>query len=98
MVRSKSSEAWIIAETILEKRMILLTLRWHRANLESNAIRMHRLHKHLDMANYLKEAIDEKWACLHSHGAAECAGYSDYLVCKGDWESRTGERWVGDDL
>ena len=97
MVASRSSREWTIAERILERKEVLFVERWNRAFLEGNAIRMHRLHKNLRRIAYLKEAIDEKWACLHSHGAAECAGYSDYLACKGDWEARTGERWSGDD-
>jgi hypothetical protein len=55
-----------------------------------------RLSVALDRIYGWQECVEENWGCLHSASAADCAGYSDYLVCKGDWEARTGERWVGD--
>ena len=97
LIESRNTAKWIIAERILRLKEINLLCRFDAAiDAAASPYRIKRIESRLNRVRDMQEWIAENWGCLHGDSAAECAAYSDYLVCKGEYESRTCERWIDD--
>ena len=90
LIASRRTANWTVAEDFLYRREASLL---RRLNAATMPYQRKRLSVALDRIYGWMERISENWGNLYSASAADCAGYSDYLVGKGDWEARTGERW-----